>query len=158
MSDRGGVIVRVNGLDAIQAKLERLDQDVMTTVSQKLRAVALKIYGEILARSPVGESRKVRGVTITGGRYRGGWSPPDIREGRNEVTLRTSNNVLYAHPVTYGSEAGKRPWPKAGPRTVKQGNRVYSRQAVGGVVEPVFEGWADDVVEEIRKGLAERLK
>lgn len=145
-NQRFSVNLQIDGLAAAREKLEDFERDAMMTVSDTLRAVTMRMYGEILTRSPVDK-----------GHYKNAWSPPDVREGENVVTLRMSNNAKHAVPVTYGSEAGKRPWPKAGPKTVKQSNRVYSRQAVGGVVAPVFEGWADDVVEEIANRVTRNL-
>ena len=142
MSDRHHVSLKVDGLAAVKEKLKDFEADALETVSDQLRAVSLKMYGEILVRSPVDT-----------GRYRAAWSPPSIEQGNMMVRMRITNSVKYAAPVTFGGEAGKAPWPDAGPKTVKQAARVYSRQAVGGVVAPVFEGWADDVTREILRGL-----
>lgn len=142
MSGRHHVTLTVDGLAAIKTKLKGYEEDALETVSDKLRAVGLKMYGEILTRSPVDS-----------GRYRAAWTPPSVQEGNLMVRMRISNTVKHAVPVTYGSEVGKKPWPNPGPKTVRQGNRIYSRQAVGGVVTPVFEGWANDVVREILDSL-----
>lgn len=48
------------------------------------------------------------------------------------------NPLPYGEPLEHGSPVGGKPWPKAGPRTVERGGRIFSKQAVGGVVGPVL--------------------
>lgn len=137
------VRVEVRGFDAAAAKLATIEDAVSKEgVSRALRGVSLRVYAEILTRSPVDT-----------GRYRANWSAPDISESEDVVEAVIRNNLKYAHPVTYGSVKGQSPWPSAGPKTVEQSGRVYSSQAVGGVVDPALDGWANAVVEEITKGI-----
>lgn len=139
------VRVEVRGFDAAAERLARVEDAVSRDgLSRALRGVSLRVYTEILTRSPVDT-----------GRYRANWSPPNVSESGDVVEAVIRNNLKYAHPVTYGSVKGQRPWPKAGPKTVEQDGRVYSSQAVGGVIDPVLDGWADAVMDEILKGLDE---
>lgn len=163
MSRQSSMSVKIDGLAAIRRHLAGFQEAALMTVSDRLRFAAFRVYAEILTRSPVGESRKVGGRVVTGGRYRAGWSPPDVRTGQHVVRATISNSVKYAMPVTYGSPKGGKPWPKAGPRTVEHNGRIYAkgglpgeRLARGGVVTPIFEGWADEAVKEILNGLRRR--
>lgn len=134
--------VKIKGLESVKRTLKGLDDAVFEDVTLKLRGVAFRMYAEILTRSPVDT-----------GRYRANWTPPDVSENGGVFRAVISNNLVYAQPVTFGCPVGQKPWPRAGPKTVEQAGRVYSRQAVGGVVDPVLEGWADAVVDEILGGL-----
>lgn len=161
MSDPTFVHVAINGLDQAVERLAEIEDALSADrVSMALRAVAFNVFTSVKERSPVGESRKVHGVTITGGRYRGAWALPDVSEGDGVVEAVIRNNVVYAHPVTYGSAKGQRPWPNAGPRTLEHEGRIYAKGGLsdeslarGGVVDPMMQQWAEDVIKEIVEGI-----
>lgn len=152
MSRQQSMSVRIDGLKAVRKHLAGYEEAALMTVSDRLRFAALRIYAEILTRSPADT-----------GRYRAAWSPPDVQTGQHVVTATISNSVKYAMPVTYGSPRGGKPWPRAGERTVEHDGRIYARgglpnesMARGGVVTPILDGWADEAVKEILGGLKRR--
>lgn len=157
------VRVEVRGFDAAAERLARVEDAISRDgVSRALRAVAFTVWGNIKHRSPVGESRRVRGSVEGGGRYRAAWQPPDVSEGDDKVEAVIRNNVRYAYPVTYGSVKGQKPWPRAGARTIEHEGRIYAKGGLaseelarGGVINPMMEKWAEDAVNEILKGLDE---
>ena len=62
------------------------------------------------------------------------------------------NRMPYAIVIEYGSVYGRDPWPSAGDKTIEMGNRIWSTQAVGGVVGPVLGdegGFADKLQSQI---------
>lgn len=145
------VSVQVNGLNAAIERLAGIEDAVSADrLSMALRAVAFNVFGNILHRSPVDE-----------GRYRAAWQPPDVSESEGLVEAVIRNNIGYARPVTYGSVKGQKPWPRAGARTIEHEGRIYAKGglgseelAKGGVVNPMMQKWAEDVIDEILGGLS----
>jgi len=62
------------------------------------------------------------------------------------------NVAPYAHVLETGSLPGKRPWPSAGPRTVQQAGRIYSKQAPGGIFQNA------DVENYVEKALPQLIE
>lgn len=144
------VAVQINGLNAAVERLREVEDAVSSDhLSMALRAVSFSIWGNILHRSPVDE-----------GRYRAAWQPPDVSESEGLVEAVIKNNISYARPVTYGSVKGQRPWPRAGARTIEHGGRIYAKGGLaseelarGGVINPMMQKWADDVINKLLEGL-----
>ena len=136
--------IRPPDFSSVAHSIGEIDDDIIDVVSTKFRAAVLTLHAHIVARSPVHN-----------GLYRAGWGfMPSFREDEQAFYALIANNVEYAEPVTYGSLEGQKPWPNAGPKTVKQGNRIYSSQAPGGVINPILEDWGDNLINEIRDELA----
>lgn len=73
---------------------------------------------------------------------------------KNDGGFSFSNEMPYANILEEGWENRK-----VGPRTVRQGNRIYSRQAPGGMAGPVMDDEslisriAEKVIQELAKGI-----
>lgn len=94
-----------------------------------LKEAAQDLMGTLIAATPVGE----RG----GGTARASWSLRSEGKGvwKIENTATSdSSGFPYARTLEEGSLVGSRPWPSPGKRTVQMGPKVYSDQAVGGIL------------------------
>lgn len=74
---------------------------------------------------------------VMSGDAAGNWYTRNVGKGAWEI-YNTAKNVrngyFYAIPLEHGSVLGERPWYNGGPRTVIRDGRVWSSQAVGGIV------------------------
>ena len=136
--------VTAEGLDKALSLLKSTGKYLDRGLDKKLRGLAMRVHAEVLTRSPVDT-----------GAYRANWQAPVYENGLGLARAVIRNNLVYAAPVTYGCPEGQKPWPKAGPKTVANNGRIYSRQVSNGVVEPIFDDWADKALEEILDGLPE---
>ena len=68
------------------------------------------------------------------------------------------NRLPYMEPVELGSPKGQLPWKVAGPRTREKDGRIYSSQAVGGVIQPIIDsGYFDDAADELSNFISKGL-
>lgn len=90
------------------------------------------LWRRLLSGTPIGDREGA-------GTLWAGWHVEVIPEG-----FKIWNDVPYSGFVDIG--AG---WPSAGPRTVEAEGGIWSRQAVGGIIDPIFEdpSWLDDAVD-----------
>lgn len=108
-------------------------------ISLLTRSVASKVRAAVQESTP-----KKTGTTAKA------WTPVRKDEGGYSF----SNPLVQSYFLEYGSEAGKRPWPRANLRTVYTRGRVYSSQAPEGItaladVEALAQRVATQLMEEL---------
>lgn len=90
-----------------------------------------------------------------------GRSPVDTGAFKRAWTAvqRTAGGFSFENPTSYGIVLEEGLYRSVGPRTAQSGGKVYSRQAVGGVLEPLImddglvERCAAMVVAEIKRAI-----
>lgn len=108
--------------------------EVLVGVVQEL---ATKIREFAVQRTPIGENW-VRGVGWKrSGRMKNSWSP----------VFKTGSSWSFTNSVPYANVVEEGLYPGIGtrrqpPRTVASGGRIYSSQAIGGIVKPIIDGSA----------------
>ncbi len=102
------------------------------------------LYAGVLSASPVGKT----------GIYRSSWEADAEIFVDDAIMGQISiwNPVIYSEPIEIGSKVGGRPWASAGPRTVEKGGRIWSSQAVGGVLDQVI---TEKVVRDMSEAFME---
>lgn len=127
----------------IALELNNVNKEIAGLAKVALNKTALDLLAAFIATSPVGET----------GDFRRGWDfkPETSLKAGVVAQVTIFNSVQYAPPIEYGSPTGGRPWPSAGPKTVEQDGRIYSKMAVGGVITPIFddEEFVDNLAEEM---------
>lgn len=110
-------------------------------ISKLTRSVASKVRQAMQKSTPkdTGKTRK-------------SWTP--VRKVEGGYSFGSALPQTYF--LEYGSEAGKRPWPSAGPRTVYYEDRVYSSQAPQGIsakadIEEVAQQVANELMADLFK-------
>jgi hypothetical protein len=118
------------------AQLDQIASDAVEIAQEDLRRT---LYRRILSGTP-----------IDTGELWSGWNVESVAEG-----FDITNPVPYAYWVEIG--AG---WPSPGPRTIADKGGIWSRQAVGGIIAPIFEddSWLDDAVSLIVEYIQEELQ
>jgi hypothetical protein len=96
----------------------------------------------------------VRGRTpYKSGHLKGSWSNVEFLDGGLSYSGEFGTGVDYAEILEHGL------YPRVGQRTIESGGRIYSRQAPGGMIEPILENPAlvdaaiDLVLNQIIRGL-----
>lgn len=84
------------------------------------------------------------------------WKVLDVKKTQNKMTAKIENDSAYGTAIEYGSKPGSKPWPNPGEKTVMSNGRIYSTQAVGGVINKVFYDekinmFAEDLANAITK-------
>jgi len=65
-----------------------------------------------------------------------------------------SSGLGYINPLAFGSEKGQAPWPSAGPKTVANSGRIFSKQAPEGIIEEAnLEQVIENCIDQFIKGL-----
>lgn len=126
----------------LASRLGRMDDPIKGTLNDLGKTLKKVIQGV----TPVGLKKgKVSGLAKKSWRL----LPVELRNNMHSVgvenTAQSKKGFPYPVVLEYGSTPGSRPWPKAGPRTTQAsdpyggGNRIYSRQAPGGMAHRAFE-------------------
>lgn len=111
-------------------KLPKLDTTTLTAI---IRRAARQIRGAVRRATPVDTSAA-----------RESWTPLQKIEGGYSF----QSDLPYVPVLEYGSEAGAKPWPTAGDKTVENRGKIYSSQAPEGfmakskaeqIINKVFE-------------------
>jgi len=88
------------------------------------------------------------------GHFRASWEL-DFKESGDTFRGEVTNPLPYASVIEFGSTPGKKPWPSPGPKTVLASGKIYSSQAVGGVVSKVV---TDKNIEDFMQTLGGILR
>ena len=141
-------IKSLNGLIKVLGNVDKYVGGVARNVMSKH---IFDAYRQIQRISPVGSSDR---KNYTGGSYRAAWQI-ETKTGSGVIfEARLTNNLPYAYPLDYGSPVGKKPWPSAGPKTVENKGKVYSKQAPKGVSTTVFtDSFLDLVTRDVTKSI-----
>jgi hypothetical protein len=141
--------------DALVGRLARRFRDFPDAVEKALRDFGLTAKKTIQGVTPVGEDIKSNRRTGRKGR-RGGtakksWSIGSVeyRDGAWSIpienTATSPDGFPYPVVLEFGSIPGSRPWPRPARRTTfgiyedTGEQRVFSRQAVGGITHRAFQ-------------------
>ena len=103
-------------------------------LSSTLEGVKLK-YANEMARSILTSLREKSPVET--GEFQRSWTVRPIG-GEYSVGFIISNDTIQAGAIEYGSIPGSPPWPSPAKRTVQSAGRIWSSQAVGGVLNQVI--------------------
>ncbi len=120
-----------NGIKIVSKEFEEFSTKLESRALLGLQKISLDTQAELMAASPVGKT----------GIFRSSW------QGEVQISntpkmlgeLSIWNPTIYGEPLEVGSKKGKRPWPSAGPRTKEAHGRIWSSQAVGGVIEKTID-------------------
>lgn len=137
--------IDIKGTVDIAAALNKLGTELPANVARALNIVGFSALAIAQTKSPVAHKN--------GGTFRAAWQVQQYAGDGCVAGIEIANNLRYARPLEYGSPAGARPWPSAGPLTVVNGGRVFSKQAPTGVLTPELPGLAKLAAETILKAL-----
>lgn len=101
------------------------------------------------------------GSPVETGLFRSNWWIARGKKSSGTIaSLSVQNRMVYGPPIEHGSEKGSAPWPNArNPKTVEVNGRIYSSQAIGGVIVKVsLQRHADELAEKINAGIEANLK
>lgn len=116
-------------------------------ITEAERDVAKTIRNLVLERTPVGIRKKTEGAV----RMKQSWSEPIKQSG---------GGIAFGSDLPYAARLETGTYPGVGGRTVAEGSGIYSRQAPGGMVQPVLDDSeitntiVNDVIERIRQGVS----
>lgn len=130
------------GLEFIHKTFTGLSKGMKRRVGMAIVKVREDARSDLMTESPVGKT----------GNFRSSWeAASDIAPGEGTIAAASVwNPIIYAEPLEAGSRRGSRPWPSAGPRTKEKGGRIWSSQAVGGVINQVLtEKYINDMAEAV---------
>ena len=120
----------------VTADLENLQAEMPLLAKVALNKVALDLVGDFTEASPVAS-----------GLFKAEW---DMKSEKGGVGVMAQvvifNRMPYAAVLEEGSPVGSAPWPSVGEKTVEEDGRIWSKQAVGGVVAPILAGEYADVI------------
>lgn len=88
------------------------------------------------------------------GDFKKSWKVLGTIKSQNRISTTIESNSPYAAAIEYGSAPGSKPWPNPGEKTVMSNGRIFSTQAVGGVIGKVFD---DDKINSFVKELANTI-
>ncbi len=108
--------------------LKRSLRDADRNVEEEFKDFLTDLEGQLRSNSPVDH-----------GDFKGAWKSSGVIGSSGNLTARVSNNSVYAGAIEFGSAPGSRPWPSPGPKTTNSGGRIYSSQAVGGVINKTLD-------------------
>jgi len=118
---------------------EELSRKQKNALEVGLRKATLNAQRNLMIASPVGE-----------GTFRSSWDHEVIRTATG-IKASVYNTAIHAEPLEIGSIKGRRPWPNAtGIKTVEHHGRIWSTQAVGGVLGPTL---TEDFINEMVNGI-----
>jgi hypothetical protein len=132
------------GLEILSKKFSEIPKGMSHRVNMAIVKVREDSRAALMTESPVGKT----------GNFRSSWeAASDVAHGKKFIAVASIwNPLIYADPLETGSRKGARPWPSAGPRTVENKGRVWSSQAVGGVINQVLtESYLKDLSQSIEK-------
>ena len=90
---------------------------------------------------------------VDSGEFRRNWDFSSISAPGILAGVSIYNTKIYGGPIEEGSPKGGDPWPSAGKKTVEQDDRIWSKQAVGGVISPIIgdDIYMSNVINEIKE-------
>jgi len=121
----------VDGLDEVIAGVARMLQ-LDTATREVLRSSTEKLKTMVQGDTPVG-------IGPTKGQLKSGWS--GVTEGYGGFT--------FQNPVPYAAVLERGLYPGVGPRTVKTGKGIFSRQAPDGMTAAITEAEAAKIVQYV---------
>jgi hypothetical protein len=130
------------GLEFIQKTFTGLSKGMKSRVGNAIVKVREDTRSALMTESPVGKT----------GNFRSSWeAASDVSPGESTIAAASVwNPIIYAEPLEAGSRRGARPWPSAGPRTKEKDGRIWSSQAVGGVINQVLTAeYINDMAEAV---------
>lgn len=129
-----------HNINAVIADLNILSSTIKNRLQRNLITLLADIQADLMIASPVGDS----------GNFKSNWRIEEPEVSVTGLEGSVYNNTIYAEPLEIGSPKGGRPWGKAGARTTESDGRVWSSQAVGGVmVEIVSDSYIEAVIKSI---------
>jgi hypothetical protein len=118
----------MSSAEGIAVELDELANNMAGLAKVALYKIALDIIPALDDNSPVDT-----------GMFRAEW---DFKEEKGSpgtlAQVSIFNSMPYAAVIEEGSPKGGKPWASAGPKTIEQDGRIWSMQAVGGVIAPVM--------------------
>jgi hypothetical protein len=126
----------------------QISQDIAALAKIGISKIALDLVAAIKENTPVDK-----------GILKQEWEIIDD-DGDAGVLVRKiiTNRMPYAEPVEFGSPKGQLPWKTAGPKTVEREGRIYSSQAVGGILQPIIDsGYLDAAGKELADFISDGL-
>lgn len=137
--------IDISGLDEVVERLKVIDDEGIKNKAQAaLDVAAFDILAVAQMRSPVDK-----------GHFKQAWQiSQEPIEGAGVIAgKKITNTMPYSGPLEHGSPEGGQPWPKAGPKTTLESGRIWSSQAVGGVVGPVLVDIMDFAAKAVVDGI-----
>lgn len=118
-------------------------------VEDALRGISTKVKNIIQGKSPVG-------IGDTSGNFKKSWS--GLQKIGGGVSFKTAS-YAWTNLKSYGAILEEGTYPGIGPRTITSGQGIYSKQAVGGVLQPLVDNnsFVDFIVGSIADKIVEQL-
>ena len=139
--------IELRGLVDVTGRLARIQSGMSEKAAAALNIVGFSAVAIAQLKSPVAHK--------DGGTFRAAWQVQQYAGAGCIAGVEVQNNLKYSRPLEYGSKQGSRPWPNAGPLTVVNNGRVFSKQAPEGVLTPELERLKESaaklVLEELLK-------
>jgi hypothetical protein len=137
-------VIRTKNVDIAAKKIAALGDKLGKNAQTQLGTFGFLLLALAQTRSPVDT-----------GQFRSSWQLQRFIPNGAIAGIAITNNSPQARVLMYGSEAGKLPWKKAGPLTKEVDGRIYSKQAVGGVLSPVLDAQASAAAAAVLQGLSQ---
>ena len=133
-----------HNINAVIADLNILSETIKNRLQRNLVDLLTDIQADLMLASPVGDS----------GNFRSSWRVEEPEVSVTGLEGSVYNNTIYAEPLELGSPKGGRPWGKAGARTTESDGRVWSSQAVGGVMAEII---SDSYIEATVRSITDNI-
>lgn len=119
--------------------VEKLLSGLTTNIVEEgLKSISERIRNTIQGKSPVG-------IGETSGNFKRAWS------GLQKV----SGGYAWSNPMSYGGTLEEGLYTGVGRRTAIKGTGIYSKQAIGGILQPLVDD--DSFVNSIVQAIVDKL-
>ena len=121
-------------------EFENVSKGMKQLAKIALNKTALDLVASFTENSPVDSSS-----------FKKDWDFESVSEMGSMAAVSIFNSLEYAAVIEEGSPAGGVPWKSARKKTVEKDGRIWSKQAIGGVITPIFEdtSYTDDLAATI---------
>ena len=123
-------------------KLEEGLLNIKPAIEEAKKDIAITLRNLVIGNTPVGIRKKPSGTI----RMKQSWSEP---------AQRGAGGLAFGSSLPYARRLEEGTYPGVGPRTIRYGKGIYSRQAPGGMVGPVLD--SNELVEKITESVTKRI-
>jgi len=116
-------------------EVKKFRRELERSIIPKLRSMSKSVVTKFVIDAHTDIQRN---TPVDKGALRAAWQL-DFKQTSDSYQGEINNSLPYAVPIEVGSTPGKRPWKSPGPKTVLSEGKIYSSQAVGGVVNKVVD-------------------
>lgn len=115
-------------------KINKIEEYIIKS-GKKIDANILKSFNSFIK---ISNTELENESPVDKGDFKKLWDALSIKKTQSLLSSKIENSSAYASAIEYGSTPGSKPWPNPGEKTVMSEGKIYSTQAVGGVIGKVF--------------------